>query len=185
MIEILSQLKSVREKALKICNSESVISDEDIECFIRHYRKGEILNNCDLNKSSSIFYISREMQNCMETNSNDIFAIRGTFNVYIIPYKDGKVYGAWYYNNINSYKSLLEPYVEEYHYQNQADQPDEISDEEWDERKNIWDDIFSDYWSFPEVGYHYSIIAPRDIHIFNRIEEIIDKIRLNNEKDNV
>jgi hypothetical protein len=31
--------------------------------------------------------------------------------------------------------------VKEYHYQNQSDQPEEISEEEWDERRKAWDEM--------------------------------------------
>lgn len=53
---------------------------------------------------------------------------------------------------------LITDYVEkgklvDFHYQNQCDQPEGISDEEWEEREKIWDEIIGNTGKFCEAGF--------------------------------
>jgi hypothetical protein len=41
----------------------------------------------------------------------------------------------------------------DYHYQNQTDQPKDISDKEWNERRKTWDIIFKNSDKFSSVGF--------------------------------
>lgn len=53
---------------------------------------------------------------------------------------------------------------EDYHYQNQTDQPDDVSDEEWEKRGDFYDVIFKDYWSSTEVMFHYDYFLISTAH---------------------
>lgn len=54
----------------------------------------------------------------------------------------------------------------DYHYQNQSDKPEEITDEEWDERKEVWDEVLKESDFFADVGYAYSFIEPDNYYRF-------------------
>lgn len=47
----------------------------------------------------------------------------------------------------------------DYHYQNQTDQPEDISDEDWQCRETLWDSIFDTYNTPAEAGFMYEIFG--------------------------
>jgi hypothetical protein len=50
----------------------------------------------------------------------------------------------------------------DYHYQNQTDKPDDVSDEEWAERERFWDAVF-DIDPIPaNVGFTYELITEKE-----------------------
>lgn len=49
------------------------------------------------------------------------------------------------------------PDLEDFHYQNQTDPPEDVSDEAWEERKAIWNEMASDHGFFPcQLGLEIS-----------------------------
>ena len=98
------------------------------------------------------------------------------FNICIIPWKDGNIYGCVYADDILENIKLVEHLYDEYHYQNQTDKPDDISDEQWSERKNIWNEIFDEYCTPSDAGLVYEIVKPDDFDYFG-IEYIIKAYR--------
>lgn len=65
------------------------------------------------------------------------------------------------------YDDLLSlPFIEEYGYWNNADQPDVISDEEWDERRKNWDAIFDRSSSYGIFSTGVCIDLNRTLEIF-------------------
>jgi len=46
---------------------------------------------------------------------------------------------AMYFGNPDFFQECNFSFLSDYHYQNQCDKPEDISDEEWDKRKNDWD----------------------------------------------
>ena len=51
------------------------------------------------------------------------------------------------------------PEIKDFHYQNQSDQPEEISEDEWDFREEVWDDIFNENFKPTEVGLLFEMIG--------------------------
>ncbi len=68
-----------------------------------------------------------------------------TCEVHILPIKDKILF--LYYGEKRELQEILEsfPFVQEYIFQNQTDKPDEISDEEWEQREKDWEDAIIDY----------------------------------------
>jgi len=64
------------------------------------------------------------------------------------------------------------------HYQNQTDRPDDISDEDWEKRGDIWDEIYPGGWegySTPsQVGFWHEFFS-RAIYILHSYAEKRDK----------
>lgn len=50
-----------------------------------------------------------------------------------------------------------EPYISEYHYQNQTDKPDSISEEEWEERRRDWTDALPS-WIPSDTGFTIQLV---------------------------
>ena len=88
------------------------------------------------------------------------------FSVVIIPW-DGEYYGCVYDDQISANRALLKDIADDFHYQNQTDKPEDISDDDWSEREQIWNDIFDIYFTPGEAGLTYEIVKPDD---FNDIE---------------
>ena len=59
----------------------------------------------------------------------------------------------------------MNEFVDDYHYQNQTDPPEDFDDEEWDERRSIWDEIFDKYFTPGEAGFVYEIVKPDDLDV--------------------
>lgn len=49
----------------------------------------------------------------------------------------------------------------DFHYQNQTDQPDNVTDEEWNLRRDTWDKLISEY-SFKRSGLEFTFIDAED-----------------------
>jgi len=61
------------------------------------------------------------------------------FSVTVFPLKN-KMLGMYFCDNNELEKLwLAKPYVEDYHYQNQTDQPENVSNKEWEQRRKDWD----------------------------------------------
>ena len=98
-----------------------------------------------------------------------------TCRVVVIPW-NGHLYGCAYPENIKANEELIAEIADEYHYQDQTDKPDEISDEEWDERSEVWNAIFDKYWTPAEAGLTYELVAPENFKP-NYIKEIFENFR--------
>lgn len=100
------------------------------------------------------------------------------FGVYIYFYKN-EIHG-YYYDETNRCKKLLNNISDDFHYQNQTDCPDYISENEWKFRKDAWEEMLPTGF-LKEKGLKFSIIDEDDINIFF-IEECFNKIKNNKEK---
>ena len=103
----------------------------------------------------------------------DAFTDKGLLDLYrrgvYIYYDDvtNRYYG--YYIGEVEYKSYKH-LTKDYHYQNQSDQPEDISEEKWEERENVWDRLlpgaghlnergsFFLFWD-PEKDYEYGVYS--------------------------
>ena len=101
------------------------------------------------------------------------------FSVVIIPWEDA-YYGCVYDDQISANRALLKDIADDFHYQNQTDQPEDISDEEWSKREQIWNDIFDTYFTPGEAGLTYEIVKSddfNDIEHDNLVKDIVDNFR--------
>lgn len=84
-------------------------------------------------------------------------------NLCLYPY-EGETYGVAFGADkiIEKFQAL--PEVMDFHYQNQTDKPDEISEEEWEHRGKVWDDILG-YTRFSENAFQYCLFGADDLGI--------------------
>lgn len=77
----------------------------------------------------------------------------------ILPLKNREEVLLLLYTEKKELREIFEatPEIEEYHYQNQTDQPEEISEEAWNQRRSDWDNALGgDGWATPqECGFLY------------------------------
>ena len=79
------------------------------------------------------WYFSERLQFCKRPSlCNNYKAL-----VQVIPLADKTL--AMYFGNPDFFQECNFSFLSDYHYQNQCDKPEDISDEEWDKRKNDWD----------------------------------------------
>lgn len=55
------------------------------------------------------------------------------------------------------------PALAEFHYQNQTDQPEDVSEKDWEERERIWRGIFQDSGRPSDSGLTFGLIDCKDI----------------------
>lgn len=75
------------------------------------------------------------------------------FNLVILP-DDGKFYGIFYTEQSDwsdEFRSL--PWFEEFGYWNNTDKPDELTDEQWMYRREVWERIFPRFQTPAQRGY--------------------------------
>jgi hypothetical protein len=99
------------------------------------------------------------------------------FEIIILPYK-GAFYGiSFVERNAWHREWLKQPGVSEFGYWNNTDQPDEISDEEWEARGKIWDEILPGAGIPSMNGFTIAIGDPGGPNLWSHA----DKIRLGKE----
>ena len=119
-------------------------------------------------------------------NTYSQFCFLYKFSVVIFERKN-KLYGVYFDNTHKNYKELFDKDIaEDYHYQDQCDKPDDISNREWNFRKTVWNDIFDDIsvlWIPSEAGVRYTIVDECDIDITeDTFKNIQDRIKKEKEK---
>lgn len=102
------------------------------------------------------------------------------FGISIFPF-NGEFYGM-HFTEQKSFLKILQgsPLFIEYHYQNQTDPPEEISDEDWQLRKEIWENgIFKENTVPSNVSFTYSVVdsvhdipAPDSLKVLSLIPPI-------------
>lgn len=96
-------------------------------------------------------------------------------NLLLFPLKDKIL--AMYFGNTDI-RRFIENHkmFEDYHYQNQCDKPDDISDEEWDKRESDWNDAIGPDYIPANHGWQVQLFNPENVMpIFNpnRIKTIV------------
>lgn len=101
------------------------------------------------------------------------------FNIVIYPHPSGQFYGAYFDDNISEYHKLLfdKKIVTDFHYQNQADRPEDISEEDWNTRETIWDELLSHGHSFSENGFIFEIVQPAHMHSRDNYVRLYERVR--------
>lgn len=163
MGDILQQLISIRKDAVKIANE--LLTIEEIKSFI-------ILNNligADCHK------IYKALVTDLNSDCRTLLSINFNFTISLIPEKNGYVYGYYFADHQKEYFEMIEPFVEDYHYQNQCDKPDNISNREWNNRRKKWDKLLG-YDSFTQRAFSFVIVNSSDLDMFSIFKKIKDAV---------
>jgi hypothetical protein len=92
----------------------------------------------------------------------------------IYPVSKTKVLGTFHSrNNETEREFFAKPFVEEYGYWNNTDQPDGVTDKEWKQREKDWDKVFTG-WAIPRYcGYNVEFINVNEFGWARDIQEQI------------
>lgn len=83
-----------------------------------------------------------------------------SFEVIYFPYH-GQVYGIYYTEDRDfSTHWMSQPEIHDFHYQNNTDRPDRISEDDWEHRRHIWKSLFASPLSTPALCGLTSTILP-------------------------
>lgn len=167
MADILQQLISIRKETVKLANE--LLTVNDLKLFIVDKN---ILNKTD-------YEIEKELINELNSNCRVIWSPKFNFTISLIPEKNGYVYGYYFADNVKEYFEKIEPFVEDYHYQNQCDKPDNISNREWNNRRKKWDKILG-YDSFTQRAFNFTVVGPQDLDIlltYKKIKKATEELR--------
>lgn len=109
------------------------------------------------------------------SNTTRPFSYNFYNNLLLFPLKDKIL--AMYFGNTDIRKFIENHEIfEDYHYQNQCDKPDDISDEEWDKRESDWNDAIGPDYIPANHGWQVRLFNTENIMpIFNpnRIDTIM------------
>lgn len=114
--------------------------------------------------------LSEHIRESMDSSKyNPVYDVSS--NLQIFPLKDKILFG--FYGNQNFERILeREPDIEEYYYQDQSDMPEDMSDEEWEQRRIDWEHAIPS--GIPaRNGFGVELIVPADIPL--RLSEWIDE----------
>jgi len=107
----------------------------------------------------------------VRANQGQRAAFDFAFNVTVMPCR-GRFFGLHFGNHQIAQQFLALSGAEDFHYQDQSDQPEEVSDSEWAERKNTWEQIFeaSSGWIPSEVGANFDLIPETPTYYYGERE---------------
>lgn len=159
MADILQQLISIRKDAVKLANE--LLTVDELKSFI-------ILN--DLINSDN-YVIFRALIDDLNSDNRTILGVNFNFTISLIPEKNGYVYGYYFADHQQEYYQLIEPFVVDYHYQNQCDRPDNISNKAWNYRREKWDKLLG-YDSFKQRAFSFAMINSSDLDFSETLRKI-------------
>jgi hypothetical protein len=140
--QLLQELLEVKNKSKEV--SKNLISDRDLLYFI----SGNKLEDKDS------FFIAQEFLDAADSNNKSKWAFSPNihFSVVVYPTPEGDIYGYYFDSNKKEYNELLKPLYTDFHYQNQSDPPTNLSEEEWDFRREKWDQLVD--YKFKDTVYN-------------------------------
>jgi hypothetical protein len=174
--QLLQELLEVKNKSKEV--SKNLISDRDLLYFI----SGNKLEDKDS------FFIAQEFLDAADSNNKSkwTFSPNIHFSVVVYPTPEGDIYGYYFDSNKKEYNELLKPLYTDFHYQNQSDPPTNLSEEEWDFRREKWDQLVD--YKFKDTGFTYEFVAGGDIDLWDlesRIKIILEKLKREKKIDSV
>lgn len=167
---MLSVKKHIVEKVIQNSNLD-VIAKESAPEYLRSFP--EVVDLWRQQKAMKAFFDEKLIDLTCGLN---VWLYNGMF--YIIPY------GERFFHDLNNIPSLITS-VEDFCYYNNADPPDDIPDDEWEMREDIWDIILDEKnKEFPcwrNNKFDYNIFDSKDqlsIHylIYSTCGEKLDKM---------
>lgn len=163
---------------IKIYNAYRLRKDNmrDVIAFVRHYRaaaimdmeifldsiRGKLPADLTLYKLNELIKDNTVKQTgeWFDVESNVIFFWnRGLY--YMIFYLPGYM-GVTGSDLSFKFLSKFDSFIEDFHYQDQSDKPDSVSDKEWKKRGKIWKEIFADTDVPRKAGFTFNIFNKYD-----------------------
>lgn len=170
--EVIRQLHGLKEESVKRVMED--FEDERSMNFLLMAMKYKSWAENGLDVSDR-FLFERELKDEIRKDWCTAFCV--DFRVTIFERK-GRLYGMYFDHTRRNYRDLFDKGIaEDYHYQDQTDKPDGISDKDWNFRNRVWSDIFdgiSCVWKPSEGGATYDIVTVDDIYVS---EELFEKIK--------
>lgn len=191
---VIRQLNSLKEEAKKNVNDTFRKGSKSLNFvhLIFLYEKALEEGMKPLKKNPGVFDMwdfERKLHNELRKPYND-FSVE--FGVTIFERKN-KLYGVYYDQTHENYQMLFDRDIAvDYHYQNQVDKPDDVSNRDWYFRETVWEDIFEDIsccWVPSEAGAVYKIVDVDDIcitkEVVNDLLDAIEELKKKEEAENV
>jgi len=174
---VLDQLMSIKKRANEI--ALDLLDDESLALFI------SANNLLDKNK----WEISREMLDALESSNYNKwnFKPRLHFSVVVYPTTEGDIYGYYFDSDKQEFNDLLKPFYTDFHYQNQTDSPTDVTEEEWNFRREKWDELLPGD-KFADSGLQYNIVTGDSLDIWDlqdKIALVLEKIKRQSKIDQV
>jgi hypothetical protein len=172
--EVIRQLHGLKEEAKE--NVMKTFQDkESLNFILMSFLYNKAKNE---NEKISCWDFERLLRNELRRPYNDFYF---EFGVSIFERKN-KLYGIYYDQSRDNYKMLFNRGIAvDYHYQDQTDKPEGISNRDWYFREEVWSDIFDDIsclWIPSEAGVEYRIVGVDDIYVTDEmIKDIIEMTR--------
>jgi len=171
----------------RIANNKDFFKDEWLAFLFTAYDAGTLHgkeSDSDALDASIFQYIYTAIEGALERYNYDIMINLCTSlrmidikcSVSVMPYKKN-VYLMFFDNNqgtfVEHFKKIKE--IEPYYYFNNTDRPYDIDEEDWEERKNVWDNV-----NVPAFDcFVFNLTNEQDIRFFiiDNKEEIINRIK--------
>ena len=90
---------------------------------------------------------------------------RNTIQIYPRP-KTKELYGYFILDDKSESLLLEKDWVEDYHYQNSSDGPEDISYDDYSKRGDVWDELFAPSYRITDSGFEYVIFDFSNINFF-------------------
>ena len=168
MEDILKNFVKIREKAIEKHNE--MITVEELMFFISQNQL----------ENEHTFKILHELENNIMSRCRRITDVNFNFSIVLFPHKE-KIYGIYFTDFQEEDYKLICDMFDDYHYQDQCDRPEHISEEEWEERYKTWDEIIG-YDTISSRGFLYTFCGAYDLDtmtIFEKIRQAKEKINQN------
>lgn len=145
----------------------------ELKAFRLKYARTVLLEMRKLFKPDADFMtIMSLMKKSIESGMNTPFNVKASAVVYLYtdeshntttkrPYRRIFVqfFGIGYDKPYRRLLENLDPEVfSDFHYQNQSDKPDDVTDEDWDARDDLWDRIIGSNTTFSDAGLSFELL---------------------------
>lgn len=157
--QLLGEMELIREDYYK--KSYEFVK----KCFVESW-KGE-----PDKRVNAIMEFTRVISNEIKTDNNSPMNLEASAMVY---FHKGKIYVQFFIGRYGEPENLSKNFID-FHYQNQTDMPEEVTDEDWEKRKLTWNEIFGDSGIPARAGLIYQIFG--ESHISDITMQLLDDTR--------
>lgn len=165
LYELKNQLFSIKEKCAKVANEHLTIDDIYLLISLSLRKPVEKCTSVEVWK-----------QMCEDIEQRKSYSPFFYFTVCVYPYEDGTLYGTIFADGLNEFKEAIKDICDEFGFWTNTDKPEELSDEEWEHRSEVWHKIFDKCHSFKDAGFMYDIVTERDLSI-SRVNELFNNFK--------
>jgi len=175
----ISQIRENIENTFNILNKKltiDYIKNSYVESAVRNYRNALGFPVNDDKKDSGLFFNALEK---WKSEKEDFFKDKLSCKVQIFePLEDGRILGYVFTNNEQMYyDNLLKlPFIEEFGYWNNTDQPEELTDTQWNDRRSAWTTVLDRNFYFTGSGFSVEVAESKNRTFTMPDEELIQEI---------